>query len=67
MEKELRVLYERVMLGRGMLNYRKIVHLIDKLGEDIPVFVEHLDTHEEYLEASSFIRTIAIKEGINVI
>lgn len=67
MEKELPCVIREVMPGKGMLNYRKIVHLIDKLGEDIPVFVEHLDTHEEYLEASSFIRTIAIKEGINVI
>ena len=58
MEKELPCVIREVMPGKGMLNYRKIVHLIDKLGEDIPVFVEHLDTHEEYLEASSFIEQL---------
>ena len=56
-----------VMPGKGKLNYRRILTLINKLGEDIPVFVEHLNTHEEYLEASSFIREKAISEGFKVI
>jgi len=67
MEKAYPCVIKEVMPGKGKLNYRGIVRLIDKLGDDIPVFVEHLDTHEEYLEASSFIREIARTEGIKVI
>ncbi len=67
MEKAYPCVIKEVMPGKGRLEYSKIVRLIDKLGEDIPVFVEHLDTHEEYLEASSFIRKVARMEGIKVI
>lgn len=67
MEKAYPCVIKELMPGKGKLNYRRIVHLIDKLGEDIPVFVEHLDTHEEYLEASSYIREVARDEGIKVI
>ncbi|TAH66919.1 MAG: sugar phosphate isomerase/epimerase [Anaerolineaceae bacterium] len=67
MEKAFPCVIKEVMPGKGKLHYQKIVRLIDKLGEDIPVFVEHLDTHEEYKEASSFIRGVAISEEITVI
>jgi sugar phosphate isomerase/epimerase len=67
MDKEYPCVIREVMPGKGMLNYKKIVHMIDKLGEEIPVFVEHLSTHEEYMEASSFIRDVAKSEGITVI
>ncbi len=67
MEMEYPCVIKEVMPGKGKLNYKRIVRLIDKLGEDIPVFVEHLNTHDEYLEASSFIREIARSEGITVI
>lgn len=67
MDKEYPCVIREVMPGKGMLNYKKIVHMIDKLGEEIPVFVEHLSTNEEYMEASSFIRDVATSEGITVI
>lgn len=67
MEKAYPCVIREVMPGKGKLNYRKIVHLISKLGDDIPVFVEHLDTHEEYLKASSYVRKIAESEGVTVI
>lgn len=67
MEKAYPCVIKEVMPGRGKLNYTKIVNLIKKLGDDIPVFVEHLDTHEEYLEASTYIREIAVSEEVTVI
>ncbi len=60
------VLHER-MPGRGSLDFRRVVRLCEGLGRDTPVFVEHLDTHEEYMEASGFIRAIAEQEGIKVL
>lgn len=67
MDKAYPCVIRELMPGKGKLNYKKIVHLIDKLGKDIPVFVEHLNTHEEYIEASAYIRDTATLEGINVI
>ncbi|NLL01391.1 MAG: sugar phosphate isomerase/epimerase [Clostridiales bacterium] len=67
MEKAYPCVIREVMPGKGEFNFRRIVRLIDKLGDDIPVFVEHLNSHEEYMEASSFIRETAISEGIKVI
>lgn len=67
MEKAFPCVIREVMPGKGVLNYKKIVRLFDKLGKDIPVFVEHLSSHEEYVEASSFIRKTAVDEGIIVI
>ncbi len=67
MEKAYPCVIKEVMPGKGKLNYARIVNLINRLGEEIPVFVEHLDTHEEYKEASSFVRDTAISQGIRVI
>jgi sugar phosphate isomerase/epimerase len=67
MEKAYPCVIKEVMPGKGNLDYGRIVKLIERLGDDIPVFVEHLNTHEEYLEASTFIKKIALSEGITVI
>lgn len=67
MDKAYPCVIREVMPGKGKFNYKKIVRLINKLGEDVPVFVEHLNTHEEYMEASTYIRKVAESEGIKVI
>ena len=67
MEKAYPCVLHEVMPGRGSVDYRKVVKLCEKLGKDTTVFVEHLDTHEEYLEASLYIRRMAEGEGINIL
>lgn len=67
MEKALPSVIREVAPGKGAIDFRKIVHLCEKLGKDIPVFVEHLESHEEYIQAAGYIRRTAEKEGIFVV
>ncbi len=67
MEKAYPCVLHEVMPGKGSVDYRKVVRLCEKLGKDTTVFVEHLNTHEEYLEASGFVRRMAEAEGIRVV
>ncbi len=67
MEKAYPCVLHEVMPGKGSVDYRKVVRLCEKLGRDTTVFVEHLSTQEEYLEASGFVRSMAEGEGIKVL
>jgi sugar phosphate isomerase/epimerase len=67
MEKVFPCVIREVMPGRGAVDFKKVVRLCEQLGKETCVFVEHLDTHEEYLEAADFIRRTAMQEGIPVI
>ncbi len=67
MEKAYPCVIRELMPGKGMVDFRKVVHLCEKLGNETTVFVEHLETHEEYLEASGYIRKLAEAENIRVI
>jgi sugar phosphate isomerase/epimerase len=67
MEKAYPCVIREVMPGKGVVDFKKVVHLCEKLGKDTTVFVEHLDTHEEYIQAAGHVRTIAENEGIVVI
>lgn len=67
MEKAYPCVIREQMPGKGHIDFRKIVHLCEQLGTDTTVFVEHLNTHEEYIEASGFIRRMAEAEGIKVL
>ena len=66
MEKVFPCVIRELMPGKGAINFKKVLHLCERLGKDTTVFVEHLETHEEYMEASGFIRRTAEAEGINV-
>ncbi|SHJ78799.1 Sugar phosphate isomerase/epimerase [Anaerocolumna jejuensis DSM 15929] len=60
-------LIEEVMPGKGTIDFIKVLHLCEKQGRDTTVFVEHLNTHEEYKEAVAYIRKKAGEEGIIVL
>ena len=53
-----------VMPGKGSLDLSLVTALAHQLGEDTPVFVEHLDTHEDYLQAAAAMREAAKKAGV---
>ena len=52
--------------GEGSLDLSLVTALAHGLGEDIPVFVEHLDTHEQYMQAAAVMREAAKKAGVPV-
>lgn len=47
---------EETMPGKGCVDYRKVVKLVDALGKDATLFVEHLPDHESYMEAAAYVR-----------
>ena len=60
------IVINEVMPGEGSLDLSLVTKLAHSLGEDIPVFVEHLDTHEQYMQAVAAMRQAAKKAGVPV-
>ncbi len=50
--------------GEGTVDYADVLRLTEALGADMPLFVEHMNTYEEYFNAVSYLRNIASKERI---
>lgn len=53
-----------VPVGKGSLPLSLVLHLADQLGEDIPLFTEHLSTHEDYVYSTRYLRSLAQKEKL---
>lgn len=66
MERAYTAVIHETMPGQGSLDYQKILPMVEKLGPDTPLFVEHLPDYETYMEAAAFIRNEAEKAGIKV-
>jgi sugar phosphate isomerase/epimerase len=64
LENRLTVHLEEALPGTGALDYRAYLGEIAKLDPDMPLIVEHLNTKEEYRQASEFIRRTAAELGI---
>ena len=58
------VVINEVIPGDGSLDLPLVTKLAHALGDDIPVFVEHLDTHEQYMHAANVMRQAARKAGV---
>jgi sugar phosphate isomerase/epimerase len=58
------VILEEVLPGEGMLDIATCVRELDKLPQQIPYMMEHLNTEEEYDRAAAHIRNTAGNEGI---
>lgn len=52
--------------GRGEMDFTLMMELTGKLGSDIPVFVEHMESYGEYEEALGTIRKAARKAGVPI-
>ena len=66
MEQAYTAIIHETMPGKGTLNYKKILPLVENLGKDIPLFVEHLPDYETYRQAATFVRAQAESVGILV-
>jgi len=58
---------EECMPGKGSFDFGHILKCCESLGRDIPVYVEHLSTHEEYKEAVQYVRSVGEKEKITIL
>ena len=53
-----------VLTGHGALDLADVTRCCEALGEDVTVFTEHLDTHEQYMEAIANVRKAGIEAGV---
>ena len=57
---------DEVAPGKGIADYGLILKLTHELGDDTPLMTEHMSTHEEYYDATKYIRNIGEQKGINI-
>ncbi len=57
---------EECMIGEGVMDYPTFLRGVEMLGRDVPVMIEHLNTHKEYQQAADQIRGVARSLGIEV-
>ncbi len=63
---ELNVHFLEVIPGRGQMDYRRYLTELSRLGAGVPLMIEHLKTAEEYLEAATYIRSVAQQCGVTL-
>ena len=66
MEETYTTVIRETMPGKGTLDYPKILDMVDKLGPDMPFFVEHLPDDEAYRQATAYVRSQAEIAGVYV-
>lgn len=66
MEQAYTTLIHETMPGKGTLDYKKILAMVEKLGADTPLFVEHLPDYDTYKAAAGYVRSQAEAAGIQV-
>ncbi len=66
MEQAYTTIIHETMPGKGTLDYQKILVMVERLGTDMPLFVEHLPDYESYRQAAAYVRSQAESAGIFV-
>ncbi len=67
MEQKYTTIIHELMPGKGILDYKYILPLVEKLGPDTPFFIEHLPDWDAYVEAATYIRDCAESVGVKVL
>lgn len=62
---ELNVHFLEVIPGRGQIDYRRYLTELNQLAAGTPLMIEHLKGSEEYLEAATYIRSVAKEIGVS--
>lgn len=65
-KQKLPCLIEEVKPGLGTIDFAHVLRLSENLGANMTVFVEHLDTYEDYKEAVQYVRGVAQKVNIYI-
>lgn len=66
LREQLTVHLDEILPGQGNLDYKTLLHALDKLPRDIPVILEHLPTAEDYAAAAAHVRQVAKEEGLTL-
>ena len=62
--KKLTMHVQEVLPGEGIFDYEALLSACGSLNPDLPVMAEHLDTEEEYVRATGYIRRKAEALGL---
>ena len=65
-EVHLPVMISEILPGNGGLNLGLVLKRAEALSEDMTVFVEHLNTHEDYVKAISHMRKTAEQVCVHI-
>ena len=60
------VCIQEVPPGKGSMPLERVLQLSHALGDDIPVFVEHLPDHASYLAAAAHMRSVGKTAGVPI-
>jgi sugar phosphate isomerase/epimerase len=55
-----------ILVGKGALPLNVALEEAEKLGPDTTVFTEHYDRHEDYVEATAYLRDLGWEMNINI-
>lgn len=66
MDRAYTTLIHEVKPGDGTLDYVKILPMVEKLGADIPFFIEHLPDFETYKQTAAYIREQGKLAGVTI-
>jgi sugar phosphate isomerase/epimerase len=66
LKEQLTVRLEETRPGLGGLDYHKYLQLLQALGREVPLILEHLPTREEYAAGAAYIRKVATELGISI-
>ena len=58
MDERFTLYVEERMSGDGILDYPALIRELDRLDPDMPAFVEHMETEEEYDRASAYVKAV---------
>ena len=64
---KLTVHLDEVRPGLGELDYAAFLTELAKLGTEVPLIIEHLESEEEYYEATVYIRKVAADCRVKII
>jgi sugar phosphate isomerase/epimerase len=65
-EETLTTHLNEVRPGLGEMNYHVLLQMLDSLGPDIPIMLEHLPDAEEYRHAVTYVRTAASEVNVSI-
>lgn len=66
MSNQFTTMIKEVAPGKGTLDYSVFLREVENLDPEMPVLIEHLETHEEYIEAFNYIKGVAHENNIKL-
>lgn len=58
MDERFTLYVQERMSGDGILDYPALIRELDRLDPDMPAFVEHMETEEEYDRAGAYVKSV---------